>query len=75
MDNKKALWAGALVAGGAVTLCCVAPLGLIPLALVTVAGGLRGKLKRTKAADGPPESTTDAASLEISKPGMKVTYD
>lgn len=64
MDNKKALWSGALVAGSAVTLCCVAPLGLIPLALVTVAGSLRGKFSRTKWVEPLPGQPTGADPVE-----------
>ncbi len=75
MDNKKALWAGALVAGSAVTLCCVAPLGLVPLALVTVAGGLRGKLSRTKTAKLPPNPTAAVAPTEAHQPAMKAAHD
>ena len=75
MDNKKTLWAGALVAGSAVTLCCVAPLGLIPLALVTVAGGLRGKFSRTKTAKRLLNSTAGMAPVEGCQPAMKATHD
>ena len=75
MDNKKALWTGALVAGGAVTLCCVAPLGLIPLALVTVAGGLRGKFSRNKTAKPPQNPTAGVAPTEVHQPAMKATHD
>lgn len=75
MDNKKALWAGALVAGGAVTLCCVAPLGLIPLAAVTVAGGLRGKFGRTKTAKPPLNSTAGIAPAEVLAPALKANRD
>ncbi len=75
MDNKKTLWAGALVAGSAVTLCCVAPLGLIPLALVTVAGGLRGKFSRTKTAKRLLNSTAGVAPVEGHQPAMKANHD
>lgn len=75
MDNKKALWAGALVAGSAVTLCCVAPLGLIPLALVTAAGGLRSKLSRTKTANRQLNPTAGVAPAEDRQPAMKANHD
>lgn len=67
MDNKKALWAGAVVAGGAVTLCCVAPLGLIPLALVTVAGGLRGKFSRTKSVEPLQGQPTGVNPIDVNQ--------
>ena len=75
MSNKKTLWAGALVAGSAVTLCCVAPLGLIPLAAVAVAGGLRGKFSRNKTAKRLPDSTLSSALTDVSEPAMKATHD
>ena len=75
MSNKKTLWAGALVAGSAVTLCCVAPLGLIPLAAVAVAGGLRGKFGRNKTATRLPNSAIDIARTEVSQPAIKATHD
>ena len=75
MDKKKALWTGALVAGSAVTLCCVAPIGLIPLALVTAAGGLRGKLNRSRADKAPPNATSSAASAEAAQLLMNASHD
>ncbi len=75
MSSKKTLWAGALVAGSAVALCCVAPLGLVPLAAVAVAGGLREKFSRNKTATRLPNSTVDIAPTEVSQPAMKATHD
>lgn len=75
MDKKKALWTGALVAGSAVTLCCVAPIGLIPLALVTAVGGLRGKLNRGRAGKAPPSAAASAASAEAGQILMKASHD
>ena len=75
MSNKKTLWAGALVAGSAVTLCCVAPLGLIPLAAVAVAGGLRGKFSRNKTVKRLPNSTVGVAPTAMSETVVKVTHD